>query len=80
MRRHMTLFLTYCAASGGHMYPKHHYAYHLALNCDVHGNPKYYHTYADESENRIRAQVAKAAYGGEGFYGEVRSRVLPETL
>lgn len=41
---------------------KHHYMKHWAKEAADHGNPSFYHTYADESRNRWIKRVAKAVH------------------
>ena len=79
MRQHITMFLVCWGKSGGHFYPKHHMAWHIAQRADELGNPRFYHTYADEGENRAMAKVAKAVHGSrDSFYKSVLQRVIPE--
>ena len=74
----MARFLASWRAWGGHMVPKHHMAWHMAQRARQHGNPKYYWTYPDESENRTMSAVAKVLHGGKTFYQAFLQRVLPE--
>ena len=74
----MSKFLANWSAWGGHMVPKHHMAWHMAQRARQHGNPKYYWTYPDESENRTMSAVAKVLHGGKTFYQAFLQRVLPE--
>ena len=49
-------------ASGSHMVYKHHAFPHLtALSCS-HGNPSYFSTYQDESENGLIAKIGEAVH------------------
>lgn len=41
---------------------KHHYMKHWAKEAADHGNPSFYHTYADESRNRWIKRIAKAVH------------------
>eukprot|EP00969_Alexandrium_andersonii_P189406 8367247-Alexandrium_andersonii.AAC.1 len=43
--------LTFWKRSGGHVYFKHHMAWHLARRAGTNGNPRFYHAFADEGEN-----------------------------
>ena len=78
LRSHMTRFLTFWKASGCHLLPKHHFAWHLIERAELHGNPRFYWTYPDESENRLMGEVAHALHGGDTFYTAFLQRVLPE--
>eukprot|EP00969_Alexandrium_andersonii_P043955 1927476-Alexandrium_andersonii.AAC.1 len=53
LRGHTLRFLRLWKASGGHLVFKHHCMWHLAERAKLHGNPKFYWTYADEGENRV---------------------------
>eukprot|EP00969_Alexandrium_andersonii_P034139 1492994-Alexandrium_andersonii.AAC.1 len=53
LQQHMATFLTFWKSFGGHLYYKHHMAWHLAKDAGVAGNPRFYHTYPDEGENRV---------------------------
>ena len=76
LRQHMTRFLTYWKAFGGHLVPKHHFAWHIVERADRNGNPMFYWTYADEQENRVMSAVAKSLHGGNTFCFAVLEKVL----
>ena len=78
LRQHATRFLTFWKRFGGRETPKHHFFWHIAERADIHGNPRMYWTYLDESENRAMSQVAKSLHGGSTFYVTFLQRVLPE--
>lgn len=61
LQRHMLLFIGAWRATGYRFYPKHHFAYHLCERARFQGNPRGYHTFADESENR-RMSKARSAF------------------
>ena len=78
LRRHATRFLAFWKRFGGNLTPKHHFFWHLSERADMHGNPRMYWTYLDESENRRMAAVAKSLHGGSTFYTTFLQRVLPD--
>jgi hypothetical protein len=41
---------------------KHHYLKHWAKQAAGHGNPSFYHTYADESTHRCIKRIAKSVH------------------
>ena len=49
-------------ASGSHMVYKHHAFLHLTALACFHGNPSYFSTYEDESENGLIAKIAEAVH------------------
>ena len=73
-------FLTHWRAFAGHCVYKHHMFFHLAERAREHGNPKWYWTYADETENRLMKQVAQSLHGGPTFYSSFLQKVLPEAV
>ena len=80
LRSHMAYFLSSWKACGGHMYYKHHMAWHMVQRAETAGNPRFYHTFADEGENRAIGKVAKAVHGGRTFYKSVLQRVIADSL
>ena len=80
LERHMGIFLAFWKASTGHCYYKHHMGWHLVERAKVDGNPKCYHTYPDENENRLMGKVAKSVHGGRRFYEAVLEKVLADSL
>lgn len=80
LQKAATRYLAFWEAAGGLFKPKHHYFYHLAKQCGTRGNPRYYHTYPDEDENRGMSKVAGAVHGGSTFYTALLNRVIPEVL
>eukprot|EP00969_Alexandrium_andersonii_P303830 13430414-Alexandrium_andersonii.AAC.1 len=46
------VFLHFWRSAGGHFFPKHHMGWHMVNRAATDGNPRYYHTYPDEGENR----------------------------
>ena len=55
-------------AAGGHCVYKHHMFFHIAQLARVVGNPRWYHTYADEEQNRVMSKVARVLHGSKRFY------------
>ena len=49
-------------AAGGICVPKHHQALYMCIMTHFWGNPKYYTTYPDESENGTAGRVAKRCH------------------
>jgi hypothetical protein len=47
---------------GGQLVPKFHAMIHLLQWAHIHGNPKYYHTYRDESLNGLIAKIGKSCH------------------
>lgn len=78
LQRQMSRFLHYWKAWGGHMVYKHHAAWHIAQMAAIHGNPRFYWTYPDESENRAMKKVAQSMHAGPTFYTSFMQKVLPE--
>ena len=78
LQAHMSEFLKAWKAAGGHMYYKHHMAWHMAQQCDRTGNPRFSHTYPDETENRYMGTVAKSCHGGHSFYKSFLLKVCPD--
>ena len=76
LRTSMLQHLFFWKLWGGHMVPKHHFAYHLVERADRCGNPRFSWTYADEQENRVMGQVAKSLHAGRTFYTAFLQRVL----
>ena len=68
LRSQMTRFLAFWKAWGGHMVYKHHAAWHIVQRAGAHGNPRFYSTHADASENRVMSKVAKSLHPGPTFY------------
>ena len=56
--RHVSLYLQ----AGGKSTPKHHLCVHMIQRSSRLGNPKYYHTYRDETLNGLVAKLARAAH------------------
>lgn len=56
--RHMVLY----NRGGGHVVIKHHYMVHMIQKVAARGNPRYYHTYKDESMNGIIARMARTSH------------------
>ncbi len=52
-------FLISWKKAGGHCTFKHHMAFHIVQHAGRLGNPRLYHTYSDEEENRAMGLVAK---------------------
>ena len=75
-KENMRVFLTFWGKYGGHFYYNRHMAWHMAQRVEADGNPSYYHTYADESENRTMSRVAGTLHGGATFYSTCLSKVL----
>ena len=78
LRKSMTRVLSFWKAYGGYMVPKFHFAWHLVQRADKMGNPRFYWTYADESENRTMSTVAKSLHKGRTFYAAFLQKVLPD--
>ena len=76
LRRSTTRYLTFYKAAGGHLVYKHHMAWHLVERTEVHGNPRFYWTYADENQNRLMGRVAKSLHGGQTFYSTFLEKVF----
>jgi hypothetical protein len=55
-------FLLAWSRAGGHRTIKHHYMVHWARQCVDHGNPSFYHTYADENFHRRVKRVAQRVH------------------
>ena len=49
-------------AAGGRMVPKHHMAIHLSNSCSFAGNPSFFNTYEDESENGVVARIGEVVH------------------
>ena len=64
--------------SGGHMVPKHHFAWHLVERAAENGNPRFSWTYSDEQENRAMGTVAKSLWNGPTWYRSFLQKVLAE--
>ena len=56
--RHMSLY----AKAGGIVTPKFHYMVHCLQRISRRGNPRFYHTYRDESMNGVIARIAKCSH------------------
>lgn len=78
MQSAMLDFVNSWKAASGHLVFKHHMAVHLCRLAETLGNPRYYHTYADEEENRCMGRVAKQLHGSKSFYATFLQRVKPE--
>ena len=68
VQKSILAFLKNWHLATGHMVFKHHMAFHVAKFCDKVGNPRFFHTYADEQHNRLMGQIAKALHGSRRFY------------
>ncbi len=73
-------FLKSWQDASGHCVYKHHMAFHVAQLCHKTGNPRYFHTYADEQENRLLGQIAKRLHGSRRFYITFLQRAKMEIL
>ncbi len=62
----------------GHCVFKHHMLVHIGRLATTLGNPRFFHTYADEEENRCLGTVAKRLHGSTNFYFSFLQRVKPE--
>ena len=78
LQKSLIRFLHFYKAAGGHEVFKFHMLYHVAEYAAVHGNPRFYWTYADEQENRLMGTVAKSLHAGRTFYTRFLEKVLPE--
>ena len=67
--RHAKLYFE----AGGSPTPKHHLCLHMFLSMATKGNPKYYHTYRDETLNGLIAKLCAAAHRF-AFHTEVHRR------
>ena len=56
--RHMSLY----ERAGGQIIPKHHLLIHCFQRTASLGNPKYYHTYKDESLNGVVVKIARSSH------------------
>ena len=56
--KHMSLF----ERAGGNIIPKHHLLIHCFQRTSVLGNPKFYHTYKDESLNGVIVKIARSSH------------------
>ena len=56
--RHTAMYVR----GGGHLVPKHHLMIHCIQRIKHLGNPRFYHTYRDESLNGIVVRIAKTAH------------------
>ena len=56
--RHSNLFLR----AGGVLTPKHHLMLHCVQRTGLKGNPRFYHTYRDESLNGRVARIARTSH------------------
>ena len=56
--RHMMLF----ERAGGALLPKHHLMIHCIQRISMFGNPRYYHTFRDESLNCVIAKSARSCH------------------
>jgi len=68
---HYKRFVVLFDRAGGHLTPKFHLLFHQLQECSLFGNPRYYHTYADESFNKLVARVARSCHRmcwGEGIF------------
>ena len=61
----------------GHCVFKFHMMVHLGEQVAQKGNPTWYWTYPDESENRNMQRVAKSLHGGSTFYDRMLEKVHP---
>ena len=68
-------FLASWKRCGGHEVFKHHMAFHVAQRASSLGNPRAYHTFADEEENRVMSQIASRLHGSKTFYLRLLQRV-----
>ena len=68
IQRCMCSFLDSWKKAGGHCVFKHHMSYHVVEHAVRLGNPRFYHTYSDEEENRAMGLVAKKLHGSRKFY------------
>ena len=55
-------FVTLYLQAGGEVTPKVHLMYHLILESERKGNPKFYQTYHDETMNGIVAKIAASCH------------------
>ena len=78
LQRSLLRFLHCWKSFGCHQVFKHHMVFHVAEFVAIHGNPKYYWTYADENENRLMGTVAKSLHAGATFYTTLLQKVLPD--
>ena len=78
LRDAMCEFLVTWKLSGGHVVPKHHFAWHLAERAATNGNPRFSWTYIDEQENRAMGTVAKSLWNGPTWYRSFLQKVLAE--
>ena len=67
--RHAKLYFK----AGGKPTPKHHLCLHLFVSMATRGNPKYYHTYRDETLNGLIAKLCAAVHRFV-FHTEVHRR------
>jgi hypothetical protein len=58
LMKHTSLYMR----SGGKFMPKHHQMMHAVHNIARHGNPRYYHTYRDESLNGVIAKIGRSCH------------------
>ena len=56
--RHMVFF----ERAGGRIVPKHHLLIHAIQRVDRLGNPRFYHTFRDESLNSVIAKIAASCH------------------
>ncbi len=68
-------FLASWKRCGGHEVFKHHVAFHVAQRAASLGNPRTYHTFADEEENRMMSQIASRLHGSKTFYVRLLQKV-----
>ena len=73
-------FLDNWKRASGNCVFKHHMAFHIAQLCEKVGNPRWFHTYADEQENRAMGAVAKKLHGSKKFYLTFLQRVKMDIL
>ena len=65
-------------AAGGKYVPKNHAFIHMTKNMTEHGNPAYYSTYQDESENGDDRQIAQAVHISTFNFSVLQRAVVQE--
>jgi hypothetical protein len=73
-------YLDHWKKAGGHCVVKHHMFFHIAQLAKVVGNPRWFHTYADEEENRVMGKIAQKLHGSKRFYITFLQRVKMDML
>ena len=66
--------------AGGHFVYKHHMFFHIAQLAEKVGNPRFFHTYSDEEQNRLMGFVARKLHGSKRFYLTFLQRVKMDSL